>query len=106
MSSFENPTQPSAEKGESLKNLREYFQSYITDAESQDSEEGKEAFVDSDKIKLILSDIDNGEYESAREYLDSEIVRMQGIQENMKGFDLEEGKSYLEKITNLRNSLR
>lgn len=96
---------------QSTSELKEYFQSYVSDAEKE-TEENREAYIDLEKIRGILIDIENSDFSSASEYLDSEIMRMEGIHQKLReegGMalgDIEEGMPYVERITRLRNSLR
>ncbi len=89
--------------------LREYFESYISEAESQETEENREAYIDLDKIKAIVSDLDSGDYESALDYVDSEIERMSKMHKEFseKGWngDIEEGVPYVERLNRLKDYL-
>jgi len=89
--------------------LREYFESYVSEAESGETDEIREAYIDLDKIKAIISDLDSGDYKSALAYVDSEIERMSEMHKEFseKGWngDIEEGVPYVEKLSRLKDHL-
>lgn len=90
------------------KDVRKFFESYITQADNYEGED-KDAFVDYEKHKEIISAMDEGRYEPAFKEIESEIIRMAKIQAELaeQGFigDMEEGMQYVNTLHGLRNYL-
>lgn len=107
MSSTEAFMGSDAEKLPSLE-LREYFEGYVSMAESRDEEDVSE-YVDFDKIKRIIKDLENDDRNSALEYIEGEIKRMEDMKGEWDakgwGWEHEESPRYLEKLVRMKNHL-